>query len=177
MLDIVVSNLNGPSINNVNITSKTCTSGNGALSFDITTAGTYNLAWIGPSAGLLPNVSGTVNLNSLSAGTYQFELTDNTTGCVHFFEQNIERIGGITMMHSVLQNPACAGGTDSVLQVMATSGSLPFQYYLNGAFVTGTFSNSFNFMCLTLVPEVRIVDGNFVKLLIASLLMKLVQLL
>lgn len=169
VIRVEVSNANAPTVGSFNPTAATCQNANGAVSFSIA-GGTspYSLAWAGNSNGTQSNVNNSATIAALRSGAYSLTVTD-AAGCRRVSSFTIAETGNITMVSSITQVPSC-GGNNGTIRATATSGSLPFEFFINGVSAGTVFSNIFDFSNLTAgIYTLQIRDGNGCSTTISTL--------
>lgn len=161
VLNVAISNLGAASISGLTTSPATCQAADGQIDFTATGNGPFTINWTGASTGSLSNQSSPISLVGLQAGSYVIQVVD-ANGCLVSTTATIGQAGGITMATTIPQNPSCGGGTNGSIQAQATTGTLPFQFFLNGAAAGGAV-NQTNRVFSNLpagVYDIRIVDGN-----------------
>jgi gliding motility-associated-like protein len=157
---VEVSNLASPTISNMNASNASCQNSNGSASFTIAGTGSnYNLAWSGASSGT-QNSPSLASINNLPAGFYNLTVTD-AAGCRRVSNFTVPQSGAISSLSTIIQQPNCSGGTNGILRLTATAGSLPFEFFINGVSGGIVFSNNFDFSNLsTGVYDLQVRDGS-----------------
>jgi gliding motility-associated-like protein len=116
---------------------------NGSIELNITGTSPYSVSWAGPSSGTNTVTGAADTINNLEAGSYNITVSD-ASGCSAVLTVEVESSGNLTQTSSTTA-PTCGGGTDGEISITSTTGSVPFDYFLNGVFVTQAFGpNTFS---------------------------------
>lgn len=146
---VEVENQGAPVLTNPSANAATCQNNNGSLAFSLTGTAPFSITWTGAASGSQFGAGqGVTNLPNLVAGVYNLIITD-ANGCSSFEQLTVPQTGNISMNLSALQNPSCAGGNNGVIRAQATSGSLPFEFFLNGVSQGSFFTNINDFAGLS----------------------------
>ncbi|WBM73434.1 gliding motility-associated C-terminal domain-containing protein [Saprospira grandis] len=131
----------------------------GEIAFSFTGQAPFSLNYSGPQSATLTNLNNLDTLSQLTAGEYSFILVD-ANGCSSAFRLEVPTNGGILAGSVVDANPACGGGTNGSFTTTPTTGSVPFDYYLNGTFIGQQFGPN-TFVNLTAgVYTIEVIDVN-----------------
>ncbi len=157
---VEMSNLASPTLGNINTSNASCQNSNGSASLTISgTGANFNLAWSGAATGT-QNSPSLASINNLPAGFYSLTVTDGA-GCRRVSNFTVQQSGIISSNTSIIQQPNCAGGTNGIIRLTATAGSLPFEFFINGISGGVVFSNNFDFSNLsTGVYNLQVRDGS-----------------
>jgi gliding motility-associated-like protein len=145
---VQVSNIGAPTISNASSSSANCLSSNGGYTFSLTGSGSYDIAWSGAASGSQTGVNSPITIPTLPSGDYNLTVTD-VNGCRRVSNFAIGQTGNINMITTLIQAPNCGGGTNGILRITATSGTLPFEFFLNGVSGGSVASNVFDFASLS----------------------------
>ncbi len=157
---VQVSNIGAPTITTSSSVSESCQNNNGSHTFSLTGAAPYTINWSGVSTGSQTGVNSPINIPSLGAGNYNLTITD-ANGCRRVTNFGVDRTGNINITTSLIQSPNCAGGTNGIIRATALAGSLPFEFFINGASGGVVASNTFDFSNLPSgIYTITVRDGN-----------------
>lgn len=145
---VFISNQGAADIVSPSASAANCQSATGAYTFSLVGNGSYNIAWAGPSSGSQTNTNSPISITGLLAGDYSLTVTD-ANGCRRVSSFAIGETGNINMISTVIQAPNCSGGNNGIIRVTATSGTLPFEFFINGVSGGVVASNAFDFSALT----------------------------
>tara|TARA_R110000803_G_scaffold10832_4_gene32990 strand:- start:1282 stop:4185 length:2904 start_codon:yes stop_codon:yes gene_type:complete len=126
--------------------------GSGGFSIDIQgSAPDYTIQWISPSLGTIPLGAGVsaYTINSLTAGTYTFNIIDSCVPSNTVLPVNVNISSGITMSITGIENTICGDNNGSLTATTENFYNLAtFKLYDNdsGYLTSGSsFSNDFEF--------------------------------
>ena len=126
--------------------------GSGGFSIDIQgSAPDYTIQWISPSLGTIPLGAGVsvYTINSLTAGTYTFNIIDSCAPSNTVLPVNVNISSGITMSITGIENTICGDNNGSLTATTENFYNLAtFKLYDNdsGYLTSGSsFSNDFEF--------------------------------
>ncbi len=133
-----INSANAPTVG-TNTTADSCvnTIDDGTIELNITGNSPYTLAWAGPSSGSNTAVPALDTITNLPSGDYNITVTD-ASGCVAVLTTTVAENGSLSQNLSTT-TPSCGGANDGSITITPTSGSVPFDYFLNGTLVTQTF--------------------------------------
>ncbi|MEM9258005.1 MAG: SprB repeat-containing protein, partial [Bacteroidota bacterium] len=125
-LMVSISESAPPSLTVESVTPSLCTDGNGAASV-LATSGIppYTYVWSHDAN------QNTASLTDLVAGDYTVSVTD-ANACTASVDFSIDLIAGPTAVMGNTTPISCADVTDGSITIVATGGTLPLQYRLNG---------------------------------------------
>jgi gliding motility-associated-like protein len=157
---VQISHLTAAQIFNPSASSANCQTANGGYSFTLAGNGNYNIAWSGATSGSQTNVASPISISALAAGSYNLTVTD-ANGCNRLATFVVGQTGNLGVISTVIQAPNCGGGANGILRATATSGTLPFEFFINGVSGGVVASNVFDFSALTAATYTVVVrDGN-----------------
>lgn len=134
-----LSNPNAPTVSGVNATAESCAGGDGAISITATGGtGTLTVTW---SNGATGN-----SITNLSAGTYNYTITDNNN-CMVTGDTIVAPPTGCCNLQltAIANNTDCSGANGSIQANIATAGIPPYTFSIDG----NTYQSSSNFLNLT----------------------------
>ena len=127
------------SITQVNVSCNGFGDGNVTLSISGGTPG-YKCYWTGPGT----YTSTAKNPSSLSAGTYNFEITD-TNNCKKTGTVTITEPSALSISSTSITDVLCKGNSTGNVSVSASGGTTPYSYNING----GSYGTSSTFNSLS----------------------------
>lgn len=135
---IYINSTNGPAVSVIS-NPDTCltTTTNGSIELTMTGSSPYAISWDGPSTGTNSGIVSADTIMNLEGGSYNVTVTD-ASACSSVLTVEVETSGNLTQTLTTTA-PTCSGATDGEISITPTTGSVPFDYYLNGVLVTQTF--------------------------------------
>ncbi len=159
---VSISSLQGPTVSLNNVTGENCST-LGTISLQVASGqAPYTITWSGAASGTQTSNGGAVNLNNLTAGTYNFNVqsANNCSASISVVVPNNGGQGSLSL-NTNGSNPTACGATNGQIVITATGGSPSYKFYLNGTLVQT--SNSATYTATNLgagTYTVNIVDAN-----------------
>jgi uncharacterized protein (DUF2141 family) len=122
-----VTNVNPIGLGIITATSPSCFQNNGVINLTIT-GGTAPFYYSASTGNVLISYSRTYSLSGLTAGDYNFQVTD-AAYCQLFAGTTLQTPGGITSVSVSNQNSTCSS-TNGLIQISVIGGSTPYTYTL-----------------------------------------------
>jgi hypothetical protein len=122
-----ITNVNPVGLGIFTATQPTCLQANGVINMTIT-GGTEPFYYSASTGDILVSYSRTFTLSGLTAGQYNFQVTDAAL-CQMFAGTTLETPGGLTSVSVQGQNSTCSSNNGSIT-VNVVGGTLPYTYTL-----------------------------------------------
>lgn len=158
MLDTLqINQIPNPVVNDFTVTNVDC---NGALTGSISSNVTggippYNYEWIDDASNTA--VGGNASLlENVGAGVYNLTVTD-ANGCSAFISGTVAENPALVVDAVVVNNPACEGGQNGSIEVVASGGNTPYTYSLNNGSIQ--YNNTFENLAAT-TYSIQVIDVN-----------------
>ena len=131
----------------------------GSITTTVTGTGTITYLWTLADGSPIPISHGTddPDISGIGAGNYRLTVTDDSTTTSSAPITVVQPTTALAIQDIFTTDVTCNGSDDGAIQVVATGGTAPYQYALNG----GAFQNSDLFTGLSAIPHVvTVVDNN-----------------
>jgi large repetitive protein len=125
--EATITNVNPVGLGLFTSTAPTCLQSNGVINMTIT-GGTEPFYYSASTGNVLVSYSRTFSLSGLSAGQYNFQVTDAGL-CQMFAGTTLETPGGLTSVTAQGQNSTCSS-TNGLITVNVVGGNSPYTYTL-----------------------------------------------
>lgn len=122
-----ITNVNPVGLGLFTVTQPTCLQANGVINMTVT-GGTEPFYYSASTGDVLVSYSRTFTLSNLTAGQYNFQVTDAAL-CQMFAGTTLETPGGLTSVSVQGQNSTCSSSNGSIT-INVVGGTLPYTYTL-----------------------------------------------
>jgi hypothetical protein len=122
-----ITNVNPVGLGIFTVTQPTCLQANGVINMTVT-GGTEPFYYSASTGDVLVSYSRTFTLSNLTAGQYNFQVTDAAL-CQMFAGTTLETPGGLTSVSVQGQNSTCSSNNGSIT-INVVGGALPYTYTL-----------------------------------------------